>query len=341
MGVYKDRNSPFWWISYTDANGRRHRESTKTSIKEEAKKIHAAKVTGAKQPHSKNTVSQLLNGLLYDYRVNGKSINWAEIVVEKHLRPYFGKKKATSLSKADLNAYAQFRRAKGIANSTINREISLLRRSFTLGETGFPKFQKFAENNIRTGFLTDEEFAKLVRASPEHLQGIVMFAYTTGCRLSEILGLRWDQLDLDGRVIRLHPSETKNRTGRTIPLSKQICDMFRNSKRECPERIFSYRGAPIRSIYAGFRSAVERAGLSNVHFHDLRRCAIRNLSRAGTVEAVAMAISGHKTRSVFDRYNIVSESDLHDAMNKREKTLTKAEQAVSGLFGPSLDKYLE
>lgn len=87
------------------------------------------------------------------------------------------------------------------------------------------------------------------------------------------------------------------------------------------ELVFTNHGKPIRYIYDAWREAAKRAAIPGVLLHDCRRTAVRNFNRAGVPDKIAMAISGHKTRSVFDRYNIVDERDMKDATAKLERHL--------------------
>jgi integrase len=151
-------------------------------------------------------------------------------------------------------------------------------------------------------------------------------------RAGEILALTWDRVDQDEGFIRLEPGTTKTGEGRQIPLMGDLPQVLeawwlltRSKYPNCPW-VVHYRGRRVKSLYKrAWASACERTGLTGKLFHDFRRTAIRNMVRAGISEHVAMKISGHKTRSVFDRYDIVTEGDLKEAarrMNRQMSTVS-------------------
>jgi integrase len=140
------------------------------------------------------------------------------------------------------------------------------------------------------------------------------FAYTTGWRVpSEVLPLTWDRVDLLEGSVRLNPGSTKNSDGRIVYLSTELQAVLEEQRRTQPRNcvwVFHRAGERVRDFRAAWDTACKAAGLTGRIPHDLRRTAVRNLVRAGVPERVAMSVSGHRTRSVFDRYNIVSEGDL-------------------------------
>ena len=308
--------------------------STKETDKRKAERVYALKLAEGKEPNRRK-IQTLLDALVQDYEINGKDVTWCRFKTDK-LASFFGNIRIDAINKNLIDSYTKKRLAEGV-NATVNRELALLRRSFNLADAPFPKISLLEENNVRKNFLTDEEFNRLVASAPEHLKPIIIFAYKTGCRKSEILSLKWSQLDLKNKVVRL--LETKNGEMRTIPLDTQLVQMLGNIER-VHTNIFTYRNQPIKDVREGFKR-LSQAGLSNLVFHDLRRCAIRNFSRSMVPEVIAMKISGHKSRSVYDRYNIVSEADLHEGMKKREDTLTRAEKDAAGHLPGTLDKFLE
>ncbi len=187
------------------------------------------------------------------------------------------------------------------------------------------------ENAPRSGFISHEQYETLRQELPEPLRLVLTIAFHTGMRRGEVLRLDWTVVDFIANTIRLRAGETKNDQGRVIPLSAELRTALAEaySKRgECP-LVCSRREHGIGSFRKAWASATKRAGLAGLFFHDLRRSAVRNLVRSGVPEGIAMQISGHRTRSVFDRYNIVSENDLMDGAHKLDEYHAEARRQAS------------
>lgn len=161
----------------------------------------------------------------------------------------------------------------------------------------------------------------------EPVRPAATFAYITGWRIdSEVLPLEWRQVDFGAGEVTLDPGKTKNGEGRTFPMTRELREgleqqraitenLQRQLKIVCP-RVFHRSGRPIKSFRVAFRTACREAGCPGRVLHDFRRTAVRNLVRAGIQERVPMQMTGHKTRSVFERYNIVSAGDLREAARR-------------------------
>jgi integrase len=136
----------------------------------------------------------------------------------------------------------------------------------------------------------------------------------------EILNLTWDRVDLKAVLLRLRPEDTKTREGRTIPLTKELSEMLRNATIYLDESgqrvpwVFTYARKRILSVRRAFEVACRKAGIDDVVFHDLRHTFVTNMCRAGVDYFRIMAVTGHKTMTVFKRYNTIDEADLRQAM---------------------------
>jgi len=349
-GLFRQKTSSIWWMKYYKDN-KPYRETTETSDKRKAaKKLEQrlAEINTGKfvEPEvEKLLVSDLAEGFLRDYKINGKSsLPDAEARWRLHLEPFFGSLRVKQVTSFLLDSYVDMRQDAGAANATINRELAALKRMFNLGRKAtpprvlfVPSFPRLTEDNVRQGFLEDEQYEKLLASCPElWFQALVEVGSTYGWRVGELLKMKVNQVNLRSWTIRLHPGTTKNKEGREVTMTQEVHDLLTQcgAGKSPDDYVFTRpNGNRVRDFRDAWDKARTAAGVPNLLFHDLRRTAARNFRRAGAAEGVIMKIGGWKTRSVFERYAIVVQSDVQDAMEKRriykerEKEAQRADEA--------------
>jgi len=300
-------------------------------------------------------VCDLADDFLRDYRIQKrKSVGHAERRWRLHLEPFFGQLRVGAVTITLINKYVETRQKAKAENGTINRELAALKRMFRLGHkasklTFLPAFpSRLKETNVRQGFVDDAQYSALVAAAGElWLRAYLEVAFTYGWRKHELLNLRVRQVDLKARTLRLDVGSTKNDEGREVALSANAHTLLTECVRgKGPDdHVFTRHGRPVLDfrkawaklcIAAGVGAMVCRACKKTVTgdececgsrklkyagliVHDLRRSAARNLRNADVPEGVIMKIGGWKTRNVFDRYSIMAQSDLADAIKKLEQ----------------------
>ena len=327
------RRGNIWWVQvYVD--GKPVIQSSKSEKKSDAVKLRnrliARKERGELSGGSVNTVliGELLDDVLKsDIQPSTKYI-WGK-VIEKNIRPFFGRLKAQRLSTDMMERYREKRKADGCLDATANRELSILRTAFHNGRkrtppkvVAVPYFPMVKEGVVRKGFLSDEQYAALRDELPPELKALFVTAYITGIRKSELLAIQWPQVDLEARLITLERDETKGNEARSVPIvAGDMLDLLKVAKQECTEakHVFNRNGVRIKDFRGAWQQACERAGVPDLKFHDLRRTAVRNMRRAGIPQVIRMKISGHKTDSMERRYNIVDNEDLTNARELLER----------------------
>ena len=209
----------------------------------------------------------------------------------------------------------------------------MVKRAFNLARAAGsllvpPHVPMLRENNVRRGFLEGEQVDAVCRHLPPDLADFVRTLTITGWRWrSEVAPLRWANVHFDASEIRLDVGTTKNREGRSFPMTRELREVLERRQTVTRERekvlgriipyVFAREdGEPIHSLRRAWMTACRASGVPGRVLHDARRTAVRNLVRSGVPERVAMQLTGHKTRAIFDRYDIVSEGDLRDAAKK-------------------------
>jgi integrase len=302
-------------------------------------------------------VQELAEDFFRDYRINGRrSLRDAEARWRLHLQPFFGALRAVELSSDLVARYVDSRQQEGAENATINRELACLKRMYHLGQQvtppkvlRVPVFPKLKEDNVRQGFLEDAAYSRLLDASSElWFRLLVELGRTYGWRRGELLRMRVKDVDLLAKTLRLEPGTTKNQDGREVTMTDTIYRLIGAllvEKKTDDFVLTRANGTPVRDFRKTWWAACVQAGVGRtvckecshpatgtkcgdctsknlkyqgLIFHDLRRTAARNLRRAGVAEGVIQKIGGWRTRSVFERYAIVTQSDIADAMKKLE-----------------------
>jgi integrase len=265
----------------------------------------------------------------------------------RHLVEHLGKRRAAKLTRKDVEEYRQkrfsetTRRGAAPAPGTIDREVALLKRCINYAiECGVLVRNPIAgvpllnEPNTRDMVLRDHMLEKILKVAPPAFAPVIEFDYETGLRKTEIRFLRWEQLDIAAGCIRLSAKETKTNEARVVYLTSRAREILQ----QVPRRLHSPyvflnpdTNEPWSELNKMLRRSCARAGYHGIWFHDLRRSFVTNARRRGVPESVVMKLSGHRTRSVFDRYNIIDENDLKAAVEQIDRARLEESRSRNGL----------
>lgn len=343
---FKKGDDRVYWIEYY-VNGIRKRERIGTSRKLAELTLGKRKVAIAEGrkldilKEKRITFKELTQDYLEYARKNKRSYERDEISV-KHLLNFFGNVCVKDITPRKIELYMETRlnQVKGTGTTlkpaTVNREIACLKHLFNrairdekIEFNAAAKVRLRPENNVRDRVISHDEFQRLFNCSPEYMKPVLLTAYYTGMRRGEILNLKWDRVDLKMGFIRLRSEDTKTNEGRSIPLHPVLIQLLKDTKLRYLKHdlVFTRNGeyiSPLGSFKEDFRKACKKAEIDNFHFHDLRHVCINNWRQAGHDYFKIMKATGHKTITVFKRYNTVDDEEL--------KILTT---------GPRIDTYMD
>jgi integrase len=348
-----------WWVQYSH-RGKVYRESSESPDRKVALRLlkqrrgETAKGCIIGPTAERVTLGDMREALFTDYALRGnRSLVTAKVHVS-HLVGFFRETaRALDITSDRIAAFIEAQRKAGYANGTINREVECLRHMFAimvkakrLSRDDVPSAPHLEEAPARRGFLEPADFARLRDALPEYLREPASFLYLTGWRKGAMRSLQWlrdcelrfdDDNQLIGGTVTLQAEHSKNKRAYTLPLRGELLECIRRAWEsriaECPF-VFHNGRRPVGDFSKAWANACRVAGIEGTLVHDMRRSCARNLVRAGVSERVAMGVTGHKTRSMFDRYNIVSGDDLTQAMERVSEYVTarEAEPAKSNVI---------
>lgn len=344
------RYSARYSIAYC-VGGREIREPARTESFAEAKKLLHARMAGigVRSETGPFTIEDLIRLVEGDYVREGRvSLKALKLSRFPHLRSYFKAEDITRLRRLDVERYRDFRKAEDAANGTINRETDTLLRGLRLAQhrdldVKIPRIKKLKEAAARQGFFERADFEKVKAAMDAWWHDLFEVAYITGWRVdSELCPMRWGQVDFNHKALRLEPGQTKNGEGRNFGMTPNLLTALQRQRARVdaleaetgktspwvfPRQrtwLHSYAEGVQRehymlrltSAYKPFKEAAKAAGLPNALQHDFRRTAVRNLELAGVDRPTAKAMVGHKTDSMYYRYNIVDKRRMDNAVEK-------------------------
>jgi integrase len=359
--VYSKQGTKFYWywIKYVrfGADGieeeDRIDESSKTTIKAEARQKLKERISELTQKPPDHKPELRINSLIDNYIVHYKHErgmngaqplpDWIKTVI-KELRKHFGHIPAEKIKPLHIKHYINLKlgsynpkKKKEIkAPGTIEKNLQYLNTVYNqawknnlvaVRALKVVRHRTRLRCNIREGFMEYHHFEDIYDNLPNPLKLPFKICYLYGLRKNECLQIEWKDLNLKKGAIRI--PDTKTRVPRTIYVSEEIKKELQEHAEDNGHSRYVFTksknsSVPIYSnfLYKHFRIALERCGYKNRFiWHDTRRSAIRDMVRSGLPESVVMKISGHKSRSVFERYNITSEADLIIGAEMRQKYL--------------------
>lgn len=322
---YRRKDSPNWWIKYTDASGKPTYESTGTTDRKEAEALEAKRRLEVHQQRKwgiqpEHTFDDLMVRYIEATRDDMRSPERVGFAV-KRLQPFFTGKTLERLKRADVSMYIDQRKRAGVGPATINRELDMLSAAINYARKRWDwdinnpcSGMSLREPEGRLRWISRDEADALIceaekdKKSP-HLADFVRLALNTGCRKSELLELSWDRVDLRGGLIYLEGQHTKSGKRRAVPLNeearKAMLGRARFRAEFCPGSlwVFAHKdGERVKYMQNGFQSACKRAGIEQLRVHDLRHTCASWMVQQGASLMEVRDVLGHSSIEMTERY---------------------------------------
>ena len=320
MSLYKRKDSPYWWVKLT-VSGHRVSESTGTAHKRQAQEYHDKRRSelweqqrlGVKPRRSWDEAV---------LRYLGEEVKKKSVGDDKlHLRwwqPRLEGMCLTQITRDVVDRYKQESQRSGLSDATTNRRLQVLRAVLRRAALEWdwldklPRFRLLKEPQGRVRYLTREEAGRLLVELPEHLRAMARFSLATGLRQGNVKGLRWAKVDLERCSAWVDASEAKGKRAIPVPLNAEAMRVIDEQRGRHPEWVFTYRGRPFefKTSTKAWRRALQRAGIENFRWHDLRHTWASWHAQSGTPMHVLQKLGGWQTPAMVQRYAHLGMDDL-------------------------------
>lgn len=335
--AYRRKDSPYWWIKYTDASGKTAYESAGTADRKEAEafeakrrlEVHQQRKWGIQPEH---TFDELMVRYLEATNDEVRSPERTAFAV-KRLQPYFTGMVLERLKRAGISGYIEVRKRAGVGPATINRELDMLsaainyarkRWDWNIGNPCSGMSLREPEGRLR--WISRAEADALISEAEKdmkspHLADFIRAALNTACRKGELLELSWDRVDLRAGVIHLEGHHTKSGKRRVVPLNeearKAMLGRARFRAQFCPasQWVFAHKdGERVKYMQKGFQSACKRAGIDQLRVHDLRHTCASWMVQQGASMMEVRDVLGHSSIEMTERYAHLAPERLKSAV---------------------------
>ncbi|HXY06111.1 MAG TPA: site-specific integrase [Burkholderiaceae bacterium] len=301
-----------WWIDVTTPNGERIRRSTGTSDKALAKQYHdqfkvdlwrVAKLGERPRKTWNDAVVRWLK------EKSHKATAKEDVGKLKWLDAFLREKCLDQIGCTIIDRITDAKLAQGHSNATVNRTLELVRailrkcvREWEWLERA-PSVRMLKEPTRRIRFLTREEADRLLAELPEHIADMAAFSLATGLRAANVTGLQWEQVDLARRLAWIHPDQAKARRAIAVPLNAEAVLLVRKQEGKHATHVFSFKGRPVTQLSTkAWYAALERAGISDFRWHDLRDTSASWHVQGGTPLFALQELGGWESAEMVRRY---------------------------------------
>lgn len=340
MSVYKRSNSSVWYVDIRTPNGDRIRESTGTADRQLAEEYHdrlktrywEAQRLGVKPERSWQEAA-----LRWIKETEYKADHKNDVAKLRWLDKYLGHLTLNQISRDVIDKVAAVKK-KEATESTANHYLALVRAILRRAKYDWewidriPKVRLFQVSQKRVRWLTHEEARRLLFELPTHLCDMAAFTLATGLRQSNVSYLRWDQVDMQRQSAWIHADQAKARRAIPVPLNEDALSVLRRRKGKHHEWVFTYNDAPVaRCSTKAWYAALERAGIEDFRWHDLRHTWASWHVQAGTGTYELMELGSWSSVEMVQRYAHLDSSHLLEAASRIDGTKLTHPRLVSGL----------
>jgi integrase len=337
MTLYKRKDSPNWWVKFAPIKDdvRPVFESTGTTRKRDAQKYHdmlqaerwEQDKLGARPRYTwDEAAAKFLAETSYKrtHEWDKSMLRWFH---PGWFHPFLGGKELVDINRAVLDQVRAIR-GKGSSTATVNRYMALVRTILRKACNEWewldrvPKVGMFRDQEGRIRSLTREEFTRLLDELPEHLADMARFSVATGLRQANVTRLQWKQISLERRHLWVSGAEHKNGRPHSVPLNQAAIDVLEKRHGDHLTHVFTYEGKPIVQVNTkAWRNALQRAGIFDFRWHDLRHTFATWHREAGTPTHELQRLGGWKTQSMVERYAHVAPEGLQFAASRLDNLM--------------------